>query len=161
MKTKRTIKGQEEMVGFAMIVIIVAVILLVFLAFSIKKPSEGIESYEIESFIQAFLQHTSDCRDQNNLEYRSIQDLISDCDNGKTCLDSRDTCEVLDSTLTNLIKESWKNKADIKGYELNISSEYTQIFYLFEGNKTYNYKIPSQEFRKSSTSFDILFTAYY
>ena len=70
--------GQEEMVGFALIMIIVAIILLIFLSFSLgKSEKETVESYEVESFIQSMSQYTTDCRD--NLEYVSIQKLIFDC----------------------------------------------------------------------------------
>ena len=115
-------KAQEEMIGFALIIIVVAVIILVFIGFSLKSPQkEAVESYEINSFIQSFLQQTSDCRD--NLEYLSIQKLIFDCNDGEICLDGRNTCEVLDSTLRGITEESWKiEESPIKGYNLEIIS---------------------------------------
>ncbi|MBI2057207.1 hypothetical protein HYT91_03060 [Candidatus Pacearchaeota archaeon] len=58
--------GQEEMVGFALIIILVSVILLVFLAFSLNKPkTEATESYEVNSFLQSSLQYTSSCQTSN------------------------------------------------------------------------------------------------
>ena len=154
--------GQEEMVGFMLIIIIVAVIMLVFLSFYLRdSPKEIVESYEVESFIQAFLQHTTDCRD--NLEYLSIRKLIFDCDDGGICLDGRDICEVLDSTLTNLVEESWKVDSDtpIKGYELNITSNKEEMLLIKKGNKTNNYRGAMQDFSRSGNLFEILFTAYY
>ena len=60
-------RAQEEMVGFALIVIIVSVILVIFLGFSLRdQGKENVESYEVESFIQSFLQYTSECRDNFN-----------------------------------------------------------------------------------------------
>src|SRR3989338_8353081 len=92
--------AQEEMVGFALIIIVVAVILLVFIGFSIRKPQkENVESYEVANFIQSFLDYTTKCKDSANLEYLSIQKLIFYCNNKETCLDGKDACEVLDSTL--------------------------------------------------------------
>ncbi len=159
LKSKRS---QEEMLGFVLIIIIVAVIMLVFLGFYLRdSPKEIVESYEVESFIQAFLQHTTDCRD--NLEYLSIRKLIFDCNEGGTCLDGRDTCEVLDSTLTNLVEESWKVGSDtpIKGYELNITSNKEEMLLIKKGNKTNNYRGTMQDFSRSGNLFEILFTAYY
>ena len=116
-------KAQEEMVGFALIIIIVAVILLIFLGFALRgQEKETVESYEVESFIQSFLHYTSDCRD--NLEFLSVQKLISGCSNNVRCLDGRSTCEVLEPILKGIVEESWSTGADkpIKGYELRINS---------------------------------------
>lgn len=158
-------RAQEQMVGFALIIIIVAVILLVFLGFSLRNSQkENVESYEVKSFIQAFLQYTTDCRDSNDLEYLSIKKLIFDCNSGKECLDNRDTCEVLNSTLTEIIEESWKIEGDrpVKGYKLDITqNEVEVILSLEEGNITKNYKSSMQDFSKSGNSFEIIFTAYY
>ena len=42
-------KAQEEIVGFSMIIVIVAVILLIFLSFSLKSPPKSeVESFEVE-----------------------------------------------------------------------------------------------------------------
>ncbi len=158
MKSKNK-KAQEEMVGFGLIIIIVAVILLVFLGFSLRnQQKESVEDYEINSFIQAFLQYTTDCED--NLEYLSIQKLIFDCKNSEKCLDGRDSCEVLNSTLIEIIEESWEVGEDrpIKGYELRISSDEAEILFLEKGNITRNYRGSAEYLPKE---VDIYFTAYY
>ena len=150
------------MVGFALIITIVAVILLVLLGLSLRSPQqEEVESYEVDSFIQTFLQYTSDCRDDSG--YLSVQELISDCDNGKICLDGRSTCEVLNSTLRGIIKESWDVGADtpVVGYELKILSNSGEFLLLTEGNKTRSYKGSPQNFVRRGSSFDIFFTVYY
>src|SRR3989338_7985995 len=55
-------RSQEEMVGFALIIILVSIILLVFLAFSLSKSkTESTESYEVNSFLQSTLQYTTAC----------------------------------------------------------------------------------------------------
>ena len=74
MKNKNK-RAQEEMVGFALILILVAVIFLVFLVFYIKKPlSESIEDPEITSFIQAIMQYTTKC--EYNSENITLRNLI-------------------------------------------------------------------------------------
>ena len=155
-------KAQEEMVGFALIMIIVAVILLVLLSISLRKPQqEEVESYEVDSFIQAFLQYTSDCRD--DFEYLDIQELIIDCNDGRMCVDGRDTCEVLGSTMEGIVEESWSVGADrpVLGYELRILSESGEILSISEGNQTQNYKGSAQSLVKRGDKFDIFFIAYY
>jgi len=155
-------KAQEEMVGFGLIIIIVAVILLIFLGFALRsQQKESVEDYEVNSFIQGFLQYTSDCR--NNLEYLSIQKLIFDCNNNEICLDGRSFCDVLNSTLTGIVEESWDIKGDrpIKGYELKISSNEAETLLIKKGNSTGNYKGSMQDFSRSGNSVEIFFTAYY
>jgi len=156
-------KAQEEMVGFALIIIIVAVILLIFLGFFLRKPQKDIvESYEVESFIQAFLQYTTDCK--YNLEYLSIQKLIFKCNEKETCLDGRETCDVLNSTLEGIVEESWEVEGDrpVKGYELRIIlNEEEELLLLKKGNITRDYKGAMQDFSKGGDSIEVLFTAYY
>lgn len=159
-------KGQEEMIGFALIIIIVAVILLVFLTLSLRnKSKEGVESYEVESFIQAVLQYTTECRDSNDLEFLSIQKLIFDCSNEEQCLDERNSCEVLNSELANIIEESWQVGEDrpVKGYSLKITeNEVEEVLPVIEqGNITANYKTGVQDFSKPGKTIEIFFTAYY
>jgi hypothetical protein len=159
-KRQKNKKGQEEMVGFALIIIIVAVILLVLLGLSLGSPQqEEVESYEVDSFIQAFLQYTSDCRD--DFENLSIKELIIDCNDNRVCLDERNTCEVLDSNLRGIIEESWKVGADrpVLGYELKILSNSEELLLLMEGNKTRSYKGSMQPLGKKNIK--IFFTAYY
>ncbi|MCK5150128.1 hypothetical protein KAJ87_04345 [Candidatus Pacearchaeota archaeon] len=152
-------KAQEEIVGFALIMIIVAVILLIFLGFYLSgSQRDTVESYEVESFIQSILQYTTDCED--HLEYIPIQKLIADCVDDETCLDGRRACDALNSTLKNILKESWKIEGDrpLKGYEFTIFAEGEEMLIIKEGNSTNNYKGSDQFLAKK---IEVFFTAYY
>lgn len=151
-KTKN--KAQEEMVGFALIIIIVAVITLVFLAISLNKPKTEIESYEVNSFLQSTLQYTTPCQSSSGIKgYNSIQDLVFECELENKCLDGKESCKILNETLTDLLKESWQPGEDRpnKGYELTINSEELPILVIKEGNITKSCKSSSQSFSKSRT----------
>jgi len=158
---RKPIKAQEEILGFALIIIIVSVILLVFLGISIRKPvKETIESYEVESFIQSFLQYTTDCKD--NLGHRSVQQLIFDCYEHKKCSDEREACEVLKSDLNEIVTKSWKlENRPVTGYLLEISANDETIITLNNGNNTKNYKGGIQDFSKSGNLIEISFKAFY
>jgi len=152
-------KAQEEMVGFALIIILVSVVLLVFLGFTLRdQGKETVESYEVESFIQSFLYYTTNCRD--NLEFLSIQKLISDCNNNRICLDQRQACDVLKPILKEIVEESWNIGTDtaIKGYELTINSAEKEILKLKEGNTTKNSK-GSVQFLPNN--IEIFFTVHF
>ena len=163
MKIKKIMnkRGQEEMVGFALIIIIVAVILLVFLAVSLNKSKEEVlGTNEVSSFVQSTLSYTTSCAEYSD-EYYSIQKLITECVNYESnCLDGRTTCDVLNSTLEEILEESWTvgENTPIIGYELLITVNDEVLIFFEEGNKSLNNKGSPQAFPHS---IDIYFTAYY
>ena len=107
------------------------------------------------------LQYTTDCRD--NLEYVSIQKLIFDCYDKDICIDDRNSCDVLNSTLKDIMKESWKVEGDrpVKGYELKIIVDKEEMIVLEEGNITKNSKGSMVPFSSSGKDYEIFFNAYY
>jgi len=156
---RKTKRGQEEILGFALIMIIVSVILLVFLSISLKKPQkESVESYEVENYLQSVLQFTTDCSDGKG--FFSVQDLIFECKEINACLDGREVCVVLNSTLKDIDRESWVvgNDTPVKGYEMAVLSEGNPLVYFQEGNSTGNSKGSIQRLPED---VEIHFTVYY
>jgi len=156
-------RAQEEMVGFALIIILVAVIFLVFLGFSLRnQEKKNVESYEVESFLQSLLQYTTKC--ENNVERLSIRKLISSCYAKEKCLDERNSCDVLKSDLTGILDESWKIGEDrpVKGYELEIITDKNEsILDLKKGEETRSSNGAPQDFVKSSTLITVKLRVYY
>jgi hypothetical protein len=160
------VKGQEEIVGFALIIIIVAVILLVILGLSIRgKGGEAVQSYEVGSFLQASLQYTSDCYD--GIEYLPVQKLIFECENENLCEDDRDTCDILENDFKGIIEKSWKvsEEMPVKGYKIAIVSQEDEtpkeILSIKDGNETNNYKTSMQSFSRQGIDYDVSFSVYY
>lgn len=154
-------KAQEEIVGFVIIVVIVGVVLLIFLGFMLTRNNKtSVESYAIESFIDAMLQYTTECETQ--IEFLSFQKLIDYCEKGGKCLNNIDSCKVLNSTAGSIIEKSWgvNNESAIKGYEFKIFDEEKEIFSLEKGNKTSNYKGSYQDFKRSSREYKVSLTVY-
>lgn len=163
-------KAQEEMVGFALIIIILAVIILVLLGISLNKPavSQGVESYEVDSFIQSLLQHTTECSTDFGYSYDDIGDLIAECDYGQYCWnetkeDEKPACDMLNSTVKTLLENSWKIGKDrpIKGYVFNITQGEVKVMALSAGNVTSNYKGNVHSLSKKGSTYEIEFKAYY
>lgn len=153
-------QGQEEIVGFAMIVIIVSIILIFFLVFSLSdRPDTA--SYEAESFLQSSVHYTSSCEDGN--EFLPVQELVVSCYNEEKCDDEQDACEVLNETLKSMLEESWQVGPDfpIKGYKMEISSGEEGILYIREGNITGTYKGAQQILPEAGASISVLFNLYY
>lgn len=164
-------KAQEEMVGFALIIIIVAVIILILLGISLNKPevSSGVESYEVDSFIQALLQHTTTCSTDYGYSYNDFASLIAECDREQFCWNETSsefdiyTCEVLNSTAKNIIGTAWKIGQDrpIKGYDFNITQNNLEVLSFKAGNLTESYKGNIHVFSKQGSSYNVEFRAYY
>ncbi len=141
-------KAQEEMLGFGLIILIVAIIILVFIVLTLKKsPINEIESYKIESFIQSSLKHTT--RYQDNFGYLSLRELILNCYNSKNCYG-------LNQTLSEIMEKSWIIEDDlVKGYELGITSDKGVLMLLKKGNLTKNYKGALQDLGVNELKFEL------
>lgn len=159
-KGNRKTRGQEEMVGFGLIIIIVAIIILIFLRFSLTEQKSNIESFEADNFVFGFLQHTTDCK--NNQKFLNVKELIFECYNEKRCEDGRIACEILNSTLTNIIEKSWdvNEGSQYQGYKLIINSNQANLINMSSGKLNGNSKGTSQDFSRSGNEFQILFGVY-
>lgn len=160
MKNKR---AQEEMVGFALIVIIVSVIILVFLGFFLgNQKNQTVDSYEAESFVIASLEYSTECRDYYG--YLSVKDLIFMCNSDLECREGENSCEILNLTLNGILNQSWKvgGGSPVQGYELNITSNTGDVLPpIFKGNRTRTSEGTLQPFSKAGASVDILFNVFY
>ncbi|MEM4230648.1 MAG: hypothetical protein QXF25_02130 [Candidatus Pacearchaeota archaeon] len=138
-------KGQEEMVGFVLIVVIVTIAIMVLLIFSLRRPAVVESSLNIENFIQAIGYFTTDCEIAGQL--LSLKKVIVSCQNNEQCENGKSACEVLNETIKNLITAAWESSGFYKGYDLKIyaiSSEdenaTTVILQKKEGNLTGSYE---------------------
>lgn len=152
-------KAQEEMVGFAMIVVIVAVIILVFLSLMFMGNNEReLESYEINSFLDAMLEYTTECEDNYGSEI-SMRDLIKKCKNNENCANNADSCQVLNDTIDEMLEASWQTGEDrpVKGYTINITSDSESIYSKKQGNTTMDIRTGFQDI----SSAEIVLDVYY
>lgn len=165
---KKPTKAQEEMVGFGLIIILVAIIFIVFISFYIRKPSQPTEDYEAGSFIQAVLQYTTVCQEAD-MENLSVQKLIFKCQSGNPCeYRSMDPCQILNNTIKGIVRESWEadSKSPIKGYSfvINVSEDRGRteeiLLKIDSGVVTNNYRGSEQDLGKSGDYLVILFQVY-
>jgi len=137
-------RGQEEMVGFVLIVVIVAVALLVFLTFSFSNDSESsvFESREVYQFLESAMEYTSECAISYEPAYSKVGDLIRDCYDRKRCVNGKEACIVLNETLDVLLNGAFSVGEDrpIKAYVFSSVYETDEreekIFGLERGNCT-------------------------
>jgi len=147
-------KAQEEMVGFALIIILIAVIFVAFLGFSLReRQTEKIESKEVIKFMAAVLGVSVKCGDY---DLKSIEDLISECNKGKYC-SGQDSCKVLEASLQEILNSSWnlQEQSPVKGYSLNITKvqDKTPLVEISAGNVTRQAKWTYQDYAKERVEF--------
>lgn len=149
------------MLGFALIVVLVAVILLVFLGIALRTNSqESVESYEIENFVLSSLQQTTDCR--NNLEFLNVRKLIFQCNGKEECSDEKDSCKMLNEVISNMLDAGFNVEEGglYKGYNFEIRADGENMLNLTKGQLNGNYKGASQEFVKEGKNFEVLLKVY-
>lgn len=131
----RSKEGQEEMIGFVLIIVLVAIVAVVFLGIQIRKSPEMETSREISSFLSSSLMYTTKCKTEPE-NIRNIENLIRDCGREESCLDGRPTCEVLNKTMANILKRNFPlNKYG--GYRFRVYRENkTSIINLKRGNES-------------------------
>jgi hypothetical protein len=157
--------GQEEIVGFGLILILVAIIFIVFISSYIRKSSDiNNEDYEANSFTQAILQYTTNCEEEN-LNNLTVQKLIFKCQQKEACFYRHmDPCKVLNDTIKGVARESWKigPKNPNKGYSLIINvSESEQLLNITEGVVTNNYRTGLQDFGDPHGEYIIILMDVY
>lgn len=162
---KKYKKAQDEMVGFGLIIIVMAVIIIAFVAVMVNNNKENeIENYEVNAFVQSTLQYTTICK--MNGVYLDVSDLIFECGNNAKCENQRESCAVLKGTLEDITSRSWTAGEEeyVKGYKFTIVVNSREIIIpIIEGSfDSKNYRDnPITELTKKSSKAEIYFTVYY
>lgn len=124
-------KGQEEMVGFVVIMLLVAVAFLIFLGLYLRKSNVDlrVESSEVSQFLDAMVEYTTECSVNDGYSFESVDELASECDDGSICSNGRNACEVLKETSKEVIESSWNfgAQAPLKGYRFVIDFNSTSV----------------------------------
>lgn len=107
MKLRKIKSAQEEIVGFALIIILVAVIAVVFLGIAMRKKTEIRDSLKINDFLQSSLKTTTECAINYETNYLSVGDLIRSCLDKGRCENGKQACATLEETLTKLADDGW------------------------------------------------------
>lgn len=121
-------KGQHEIVGFVLIVLVVSIVGVIFLAITLATPEpERQNSVEVSNLLSASMYYTTSCAINYVPQYRSIQDLVKECyndlsGNSRECLDGRNVCDVLKEDLKEILDASLDvGEGNVnKGYNVDV-----------------------------------------
>lgn len=140
-------KGQEEIVGFVLIVVILAIAMVIFLGIKLRNPEPVQRDSEIlYQFIESSMEQTTDCVIRENSRNIALNDLIKECHSfDNNCLNGASSCQVAEETMKDLLDSSWRVGPEYpyKGYEViaeySSNSSAEEIFSIVAGNCTNSY----------------------
>ncbi len=132
-------RGQQEMVGFVLIVILVVVGLMVFLVISVRSGDDDVKSVEVENMLNALMKHTTDCAVVYVPDYDDFEDLFKSCHQGDQCSNlGMSACDSLNESLRAVLEGMFATEATIDAYQIDFfvkDDEGQQgLLTVFEGN---------------------------
>lgn len=136
-------KGQQEMVGFVLIVILVVIGLMVFLIISTRSGDEDVKSVEVANMLNALMKHTTDCAVVYVPDYDSFEDLFKSCHQGDRCSNlgvGVSACDYLNESLRAVMEGMFATEANIDAYQLDFfvkdDEGQQRLLQILEGNCT-------------------------
>ncbi|MBI2449581.1 hypothetical protein HYV49_04765 [Candidatus Pacearchaeota archaeon] len=99
----RAKKGQEEIMGFVVIVVVMTIVLVVFLSFLSKPSAKAGGGKEIENFLDSIVLYTTSC--EQDTGFLGLKELIIACNNNEQCLDGR-SCDILESNVNEILEQT-------------------------------------------------------
>ena len=116
-------RSQQEILGFALIIIIVVVIAVIFLGIALRQKStiEATDA-EIGNFLIASSGVTTPCYLNNEPSYRSLGDLVKDCNNKDTtiiCPANVTVCSYINKTYSEYLAKFRPAGMSISYYKLS------------------------------------------
>ena len=113
-------KGQQEMVGFILIVVLVMIGMMVFLVISLRNSPENEESLEVGNILNAIMKHTTECAIVYEPDYDNFEDLFKSCHQGDVCNNLNESaCDYLNESLQVVISDLMKSEASVSAYQLD------------------------------------------
>ncbi len=111
--------GQQEIVGFALIVVLVTVGLMIFLIYSFtnNKGPNSTDDVLLENLMSSIMHYTTSC--SINQDKQTVLDMFNNCYSGQRCgNDPRDSCVVLEGLLIEALTAAHKTESTVSGFSI-------------------------------------------
>ncbi|MFH1291078.1 MAG: hypothetical protein ABIH79_00800 [archaeon] len=134
----RNLKGQQEMVGFVLIVVLVIIGLMVFLIISVRNSPEPVNSLAIENMLASIMKHTTGCAIVFEPEYDSFYESFKSCYKDDDCINlGRSACDYLNESLRDVLGDVMDSEATVGAYQLDFFvKDGESLLRIVEGNCT-------------------------
>ena len=115
-------KGQQEMVGFVLIVVVIVIALMIFLVISMRKPVQTVESSQLENMLSSMMAYTTECAINSEPDYDNLGDLIKSCYEDQKCANTGQmACASMKNNLDSSLEDIMKSEAIYSSYEFNVT----------------------------------------
>ena len=112
-------EGQQEIVGFVLIVVLVMVGLMVFLVISVRDSGGDEESVGVSNMLDVFMKATTECAIVYEPDYDDFEDLFKSCYEGDSCDNlGRSACDYLNESLDDVVSSMVASDALIESWEV-------------------------------------------
>ncbi len=115
-------KGQEEMVGFVLIVVLLVIVAVIFLGIRLRNPEPTQKESEIVyQFLESTMEQTTNCKTSETGKFLALDTLVRDChSNNALCTSGEDSCVVVDEMFEEILNSTWQvgENYPYKGYSL-------------------------------------------
>ena len=113
-------RGQQEIVGFVLIVVLVVVGLMVFLVISMRSGDDALERVKVSNILDVVMRTTTECAIVYEPDYDSFEDLFKSCYGGKICSNSgREACDYLNESLIDVISGMMMTESGVVGWGID------------------------------------------
>lgn len=131
-------KGQQEIVGFVLIVVLVVVGLMVFLIVSLRDSSVDEDSVLVLNILDVVMKYTTECAVVYEPNYDAFEDLFKSCYDGNRCKNlDVSACDYLNESLEDVLGDMMASDASVDSYELDFFvGEGEGLLKIGEGNCT-------------------------
>ena len=134
-------KGQQEIVGFVLIVVLVVVGLMVFLVISLRDSPEQEKSIEVGNMLDSIMKHTTECAVVYEPDYDNFEDLFKSCHQGDQCSNlGVSACDSLNESLRAVLDAMFATEATVAAYQIDFFVKDEEggegLLRIFEGNCT-------------------------
>lgn len=116
-------KAQHETMGFVLIILIVVIAGVIFLGISLRTTDNtSVIDSRISNFLDASLQHTTECYGSYDSDYQTMAELINSCSQGTlysvTCSNGVSACDFVNKTYDSMLRK-FSSAGSIKSYKLS------------------------------------------
>ena len=110
-------KGQQEIVGFVLIVVLVMVVLMVFFVISVRDTGEEVSDVGISNMLDIVMRMTTECATVTAPDYDDFEEWFKSWFKGKNC-NSLDVsaCEYLDENFEDVVDSMVSGDSSIDGW---------------------------------------------
>ena len=135
-------RGQEEIVGFGALLVVLAVVGVILLGMYLRSPVPESSTFpEGGSFLDALPQVTSSCALTGD-RLISVHELLVQCitQPGKSCASEESVCTVMNATVSRLVQDAFPVGSRIQGYRFTVGEAQAPAFITLSAGNCTSYR---------------------